>query len=274
MNNLIGDLHMHSNNSDGSLDVENLVFIAKSTGLDCVAITDHNFLNSRTELLELERKYGVKVIFAVEFSCFDYLRQRKVHVLCYNPIDEKVLMPVCEKATQIRIEVGLKKSEYVKKNFAVSQKLIDKHKSKSGCIYQQNLAHALLECGYTDAIYGKLYDSLSSKNLKIEVERDFDVRHVLRLIKKAGGKAVIAHPGVYDSFELIAELISEHLIDGLEVWHPKNSELQTKELLNCVEVNDLIATGGTDFHGLYSSHHFSRIGNFFTPDQYLKKLLN
>ena len=271
---MIGDLHMHSNTSDGSLDVEDLIFISKKTGLDYVAITDHNIFNSKFELFKLEKKYEIKIIFAAEFSCFDYARNRKVHVLCYNPVNEEILLPICEKSTKIRIEVGLKKAEYVKNNFFISQKLIEKYRSKSGCIYQQNLAHALLECGYTDSIYGDLYESLSSKNLKIEVEPDFDVRKVLGVIKKSGGKSVIAHPGVYDSFELINELVAENLIDGLEVWHPKNSELEVNKLLNLVQSYDLIATGGTDFHGFYSSRYFSRIGNFVTPDVYLKKLIS
>lgn len=271
---LVGDLHMHSNSSDGSLDVEELFFIAAKSGLGCLSVTDHNFLNSGVELLKIGEKYGLKFINGVELSCFDDYRNRKVHILCYCFVDYEILRPVCERANNIRIETGKKKAEYVKKNFIVPPSLIEKYKSKSGVIYQQNLVHALIDCGYCNSIYGEVYDSLSSKSLKIETENDLNVRDIINLIHKAGGKAVMAHPFVYDSFDLLNELVNEKLIDGVEVWHPKNSKQQRQLLLGLVEKNNLIATGGTDFHGFYSSSYLSRIGNFHTPEIYLKKLIN
>lgn len=271
---LIGDLHMHSNCSDGSLDVEELVFIAARSGLDCLSITDHNFLHSKVELSRLSVKYGIKILNGVELSCFDFKRNRKVHILCYGFENYGVLEPVCERATKIRVDVGNQKAEFVKKNFVVSQSLINKYRSKSGCIYQQNLVHALIDCGYCNSIYGELYDSLSSKKLNISVANDLEVREVLNLIHEAGGKAVMAHPFVYDSFDLLNDLIFEKLIDGVEVWHPKNSNQEQEALLKLVERNGLIATGGTDFHGFYSSCYLSRIGNFYTPEVYLNRLID
>lgn len=274
VNFLIGDLHIHSNNSDGSLDLEEIFYIASKRGIDYVSVTDHNFLNEKEILLKIGNKYGVGVVFGVEFSCFDFVRRRKVHVLCYNYCDDEILKPVCEHLTKIRIEVGNEKASFVMNNFPISKKLINKHKSKSGCIYQQNLVHALMESGYCNSIYGELYDGLSSKKLNIKVDDDFDVRYVLNLIRRAGGKAIVAHPDVYNSLDLIDELISEDLIDGIEIFHPRNSEETRKNLLKKVEEHCLIATGGTDFHGMYSSCYFSRIGSFFIPEFYLKKLLS
>lgn len=244
------------------------------TGLDAISITDHNFLNSRSEINNLSKKYSIKIIYGTEFSCYDFERDRKVHVLCYNAENESVLEPICNEATQKRIEIGNKKAEFIKNKFKVPQSLINKHKSYSGCIYDQNLTHALLECGFCDSIYGEVYKSISSENLNITTKKDCDVEKVINLIHQAGGKAVIAHPGVYDSFSLLENLICRKLIDGIEVWHPKNSAQETKFLLNLVEENNLIATGGTDFHGFYSSTYFNKIGNFTTPGEYLIKLLN
>ena len=270
---LVGDLHMHSNRSDGSLDLEKMFFIAAKSELDFLSITDHNFLSSSSELFELGKKYGIKPINGVELSCYDTERKRKVHILCYCFVDYEVLMPVCERAIKIRKEIGKIKAEYVAKHFIVPPSLIEKYKSKSGVIYQQNLVHALIDCGYCNSVYGELYDSLSSKNLKIETESDLDVKFVVNLIHKAGGKAVMAHPFVYDSIDLLNELIEEKLIDGIEVWHPKNSKQQQQILLSLVKKNDLIATGGTDFHGFYSSCYLVRIGDFCTPEAHLNKLL-
>ena len=102
---LVGDLHMHSNRSDGSLDLEKMFFIAAKSELDFLSITDHNFLSSSSELFELGKKYGIKPINGVELSCYDTERKRKVHILCYCFVDYEVLMPVCERAIKIRKEI-------------------------------------------------------------------------------------------------------------------------------------------------------------------------
>jgi predicted metal-dependent phosphoesterase TrpH len=75
----------------------------------------------------------------------------------------------------------------------------------------------------------------------------------IRLIKAAGGVAVIAHPlasqrGRTISMELFASLIAAGL-DGVEVDHRDHSDLEKSELLRLAIEHELIVTGSSDYHG-------------------------
>ena len=117
--------------------------------------------------------------------------------------------------------------------------------------------HALMDAGYALSIYGEEYDKLfgsgeHSCNVPIEYP---DVYEVLETVHSAGGIAVLAHPRVYDSFDLLDELLEQKRLDGIEVWHPRNQKGDSEHLLNLALEHNLIPTGGSDFHGclLYTS---------------------
>jgi predicted metal-dependent phosphoesterase TrpH len=75
----------------------------------------------------------------------------------------------------------------------------------------------------------------------------------IKLIKAAGGVAVIAHPlasqrGRTISMDLFESFISAGL-DGIEVDHRDHSESEKSELLRFAIENELIVTGSSDYHG-------------------------
>ena len=80
-----GDLHTHTNFSDGSSDIELLPLLARRAGLTSLAVSDHD-----TELcIQYAQQHpvdqGVRLIPAVEMTGFDTRRGRRVHMLCYCP---------------------------------------------------------------------------------------------------------------------------------------------------------------------------------------------
>jgi hypothetical protein len=75
----------------------------------------------------------------------------------------------------------------------------------------------------------------------------------IKLIKAAGGVAIIAHPlasqrGRTISMDLFESLIAAGL-DGIEVDHRDHSENEKSELLRFAIENELIVTGSSDYHG-------------------------
>lgn len=76
-----GDFHIHSTASDGSLNPRQIVRLAKSGGIDTIAITDHNSVDGVTEASEAGKEYGVSVIPAVELST--RFNNESIHVLGY-----------------------------------------------------------------------------------------------------------------------------------------------------------------------------------------------
>ncbi len=82
---MAGDLHTHTNFSDGSSDIETLPFLAARAGLTALAVSDHDTDLSIRWALEHPVAQGVRMIPAVELTCFDTRRGRRVHLLCYCP---------------------------------------------------------------------------------------------------------------------------------------------------------------------------------------------
>ena len=119
--------------------------------------------------------------------------------------------------------------------------------------------HALMEAGFTTGIYGPLYDKLfHPEQGSCYVETEYpDVYKVLNLIHSSGGIAVFAHPHIYNSFDLLQELCEKRLIDGIEVWHGKATQDDEAQLQEMCDTYHLIPTGGSDFHGMYSSRPVS-----------------
>lgn len=270
-----GDLHIHSRYSDGSLEFDEIANIAKNYSLDYISFTDHDCLHYFEQISAICNSYNIKAISGVELSCTDFSRGRRVHILCYNAQKPHILKPICDEVMKSRINAGNIMTEKVSKIYNILPEAIKKYASQSECIYKQHIMHALMDYGYTLKIYSELYDKLFGNNegscyVKVKY---IDVRDVLTAVHDACGKAIIAHPGVYDSFELLDELISEKSIDGIEVWHPKHSKKETEYLYDKAISNNLIATGGSDFHGIYNST-VSQIGKCFTPKEYIDMLLN
>ena len=78
-----------------------------------------------------------------------------------------------------------------------------------------------------------------------------EVTEIVPKIHEAGGLAVLAHPAVYDSYDVMEELLPLGL-DGVEVCHPRNHPDDPERLSGFCREHGLIMTGGTDFHGLYT----------------------
>ena len=270
-----GDLHLHSRYSDGSLDIEQIAYIASKSSLKYISITDHDCLDSWDSLNIISREYNINIIPGIELSCMDFKRNRKVHILCYAAENTAILKSICSYVTDSRISAGHKMVDIISQKYNIIPDLIKKYASSNGCIYKQHIMHALMQSGYSTSIYGNLYSHIFSKDTGccyIKVNH-LDVREAIHNAKKANGKIILAHPRFYDSFDLLDELIHENMIDGIEVWHPSSLKEDMEYLYNKVKLHNLIATGGSDFHGLYNANP-RYIGKFYTPDKYIKMLIN
>lgn len=269
-----GDLHVHTTLSDGSLGMEEVIAQAKRIGLDFISITDHDTMSSVSRAKVLGERYGVQTIPGVELTAWDKTRNRKVHILCYAPQKPDRLEGICRRCSEIRQSCAKETVENVLKLFHITAEDITKHLSGSKSIYKQHILHALIEYGYSTHFYGKLNDELFNEQTgSCIVEREYpDVNYVLELIHSARGAAVLAHPMVYDSVELIDDLASNGKLDGIEVYHYSADEEQQAMLLAKANEYDLIVTGGSDFHGLYNMRP-THLGMYTTDKENIDRIL-
>ncbi len=268
------DLHCHTRLSDGSLGIEDLIILASKMGIDTIAITDHDCLAATVRGKIIGQRHGVTVVPGVELSAFDTKRNRKVHLLCYLSENPDRLEGLCRRNSLARRKAGQLMVLKTAQKYPITPEFVLKCAAGSTNIYKQHILHALMESGFTTEIFGNMYEELfSSKNPdNISVTPKYpDVFEVLDAIHDSGGIAVLAHPGFYDSFELLDELI-EAGIDGVEVWHPENTPEETERLIKIAKAHSLLMTGGTDFHGMYGPR-ITKLGSYSTPDENLNALL-
>ncbi len=254
------------------MGIEELIAIAKRRGLTAISVTDHDTTAAGTRAVIIGRRQGLQVIHGVEFSTMDRQRGRKAHILCYQCDTTDRLEGMCRRIGASRKEAAMEMIRKVMRYYPITPELIVRCATGSTSIYKQHIMHALMDAGYTDAIFGDLYDKLFGAQGSARVEVEYpDTREVIELIHSAGGIAVLAHPVSYDSLDLMQEL-TDHGLDGIEVWHPSHSEDQQRELLAYAREHRLLTTGGTDFHGMYTRTP-RPIGSVTVEDTAVQELL-
>ena len=257
------------------MGIDNLIVLAKKLHIETVAITDHDCLAGNVRGKRIGEQHGIQVLPGVEISATDTARNMRAHLLCYLPDSPDRLEGLCRR----NLIESKKASQYMILKASVGYPLtpdfIIKCAAGSTGVYKQHIMHAMLESGLTDRIYGDLYKELfsaeSEKNILREAKYP-DVFEVLEAIHDAGGIAVLAHPALYGNMELLPELVEKEL-DGIEVWHPSADEETVEQLRAFAETNDLLMTGGSDFHGMYGVGNIT-LGACITPEEHLNALLN
>ena len=268
------DLHCHSVYSDGSENVENIIMQARALGIDYLALTDHDTLAGIEPAKREANRCGINLIPAVECSCLDKERGRSVHVLCYNPKDPMTLQRFLNVTLQSRYNQKLKIIEKVREKYPVELDEVLALKGLSQSIYECHIMQVLAKKGYTNTVCGIMMRELLSSKGSCYVKTDYaDVRETVRVIRDCGGVVVLAHPQEYDSFDLFRELTNKGLIDGVEVFHPRNSIGFRQQLLEIAIDKDLIITGGSDFHGSFSFNPHP-LGYCTTDIHSLNRILN
>ena len=258
---MAADLHCHTKLSDGSVGIEDLIVIAQKSGIDTLAITDHDCLAGVVRGQVIGKRYGINIVSGVEISAFDEIAGKKVHIISYLADAPDRLERICKKTSVARKRAGQIMMLKVAARFPVTSEFIISHASGSTNLYKQHIMHALMDAGYTDEIFGDLYYQLYPS-----------VKEVIDEIHGAGGIAVLAHPGKFNNRDEIEDYV-ELGLDGVEVWSPENSDELTEELIALCKKKKLLQTGGSDFHGTYGRQSVT-VGAYSTPQEHLDKLMS
>lgn len=257
------------------MGIDDIIILAKKSGVTTLAVTDHDCLAGTVRAKIIGERYGVTVIPAVELTCTDKKRGDKAHLLCYFPDFPDRLEGLCKRNSLIRKSAGKVMAVKVTQKFPITTDFIVKCATGSTNIYKQHIMQALLESGYTTTIFGELFNSLFKKGGDncVLVEATYpSPEETLEAIHEAGGIAVLAHPGFYNNFELLDELIPLGL-DGVEVWHPENTPQQQEYLKKKAKKHKLVMTGGSDFHGGYNAYPV-RLGQYGPDEEALAGLIS
>lgn len=239
------DLHIHSNHSDGVLTPEAIMKIASERKLSAISITDHDNFSGSLEAKTLEKKYGVEVVTGIEFSCSSGTED--IHILGYfdraktNSIEE-----ILKDLRKHRLERAYEMAEKFKAS-GIDLDFEDIFNS-SVSVGRPHFARALVSKGYSGDTKEAFAKYLHTESPYYVPKKKLTCFECNDLIHAHKGLSVIAHPAVIKAKYMIGDLIREK-IDGLEVYHPLNTQKDRIEYYNLCKENKLLLTGGSDFHG-------------------------
>ena len=169
------DLHVHTEMSDGSFTVEEVIKLAKEKGLTHIAITNHDTVKGLKEAIEIGEKYGVNVIPGIEISAYDYKRNRKVHLLGYGiDLEGKNIKKLCDRLLKDRNEMTLSQVKIISDlGYDISLEEVKAYSKNSGVAYKQHIMQVLINKGYIQEIYSPLYKELFRNGGPCEMEIEF-----------------------------------------------------------------------------------------------------
>ena len=252
------DLHSHSTISDGLLSPSDLVRRAADQGVKVLALTDHDDVAGLDEARATAAEAGIALVNGVEISVT--WNKRGVHVVglridpSYGPLRDglaAVRASRGERAARIAAELE-------KAGIAGSLEGAYAHAANPNLISRSHFARFLVEKGIvkdTRTVFKKYL----VKGKPGYVEHCWaDFAEAIGWIRASGGIAVLAHPGRYDLgrtnlISLIADF-KEAGGEAIEVVTGSHTAEQFIQFANYAREFDLLASTGSDFHGVGESY--------------------
>ena len=262
------DLHVHTNESDGTCSPEKLVKEAMRAGLYAVGIVDHDTVNALAPAMAAAKSSGLEIIPGIELtSQYD---GQEIHILGYfiDYRDERLL----EKLVLVRQD----RVERVKKivdNLREMGLNLDPQAvfdiSGNATVGRMHVARALVKEGLVSSTNEVFQKYIGDKSPAYVLGFKFSPAEAIKLIKDSGGVAVLAHPYVIHNDSLIPQFAKEGLM-GLEAYYPEHSQSMINFYLGLAKDLGLLVTGGSDFHG--SAKPGVKFGKVKIPWELVEKL--
>jgi hypothetical protein len=244
------DLHIHTTASDGRLTPEEVVRIAAKQGLSVISITDHDSLAGiEPAILAAESVPSLRVIPGLEINTDT--PNDEVHILGYF-IDyrNKGLNQTLERLRDSREARALKivaKLGELGIDIAWHRVL---ELARGGSVGRPHIAQAILERGYIPSFQEAFIKYIGRQGPAYVKREMLSPQEAAKLVVKAGGLPVLAHPANIDYLEeLLVELKQAGLV-GLEAYYDGYHRKMIDGLVSLAAKHGLITSGGSDFHGL------------------------
>jgi len=274
------DLHLHSTNSDGSETPEELVHRGRQAGLKAMALTDHDNMGGVEDFLAACRVCGMTGIAGVEISAAVEEGHGTLHILGYGLQPRHPL--VIENLGRVLDGRAWRNEQILEKLNGLGMELEwDEVLACAGedIVGRVHFAQALIDRNYVSSV-PEAFEKYLAKGRPAYVDRyRLYPAEGIRMIREAGGVAVIAHPFTWELDEAALEAGLRELkaagLMGIEAVYSEYNPEQTVTLLRLAKKLDLLTTGGSDYHGLAKPDIAlgKGFGALCVPDSYLPPLL-
>jgi predicted metal-dependent phosphoesterase TrpH len=259
------DLHTHSNTSDGSLSPAELIRTAVAGGLSALALTDHETIDGLGEAEAEARIQGIRFIPGIELE----ISWRSGAQAAAAPSGDFHLLGLGIRSPGLAFLSAIAELSRLRelRNREILGRINEmgleaeygdiRALSGGGSIGRPHFAAFLVKRGIVRNTE-QAFTRYLARGKPLYVSKDgLDFDEALRLIKEAGGIAVLAHPmSLYIAWGRLPDFIRELAgrgLDGIEAWHPTAKPHACKRLEELGRDLGLSITEGSDFHGEFRS---------------------
>jgi hypothetical protein len=245
------DFHCHSDHSDGTNSVAGIIEESVESRIAALSITDHDTLAGQVEAGELSSQMGIRYVRGVEISC-DF--HETLDILGYGMISSAASIE--NQLKEIRLKRDLRNTRILSMLRSLGVQITDEELEYSfpgESLGRPHIANLIVKKGYADSIE-EAFSRFIGREGRAYVEKEkLSIRAAIELILSAEGIPVLAHPLSMmldhdQTVEMIRTMKSCGL-KGIEVFY-KTYDIETRsELLEISKKLDLLATGGSDYHG-------------------------
>ena len=260
------DLHIHSLYSDGSHSPADIVRIARASSVELISICDHNEIRDTLECQPLALAAGLKYIPGVEIDAIH--NGADIHILCYGAdFTDAALLGRIHHARRALDDMSTDLLDRMLKDYPRLSRedyAAFRHDSAKG---GWKMLQYLAARGVTPDLKSgfPFYDRY---NVTYAAAGFDSAETIIAAIHAAGGKAVLAHPGVVfptgrlTQFEACVQEAMDLGLDGVECYYVRHSAGITRSCLDICRQRGALITAGSDCHGAFNHNE---IGQTRTP---------
>lgn len=259
------DLHTHTKYSDGTDSIEEYLKKAQKQKLSYISITDHNTCKAYEELEKINIKewYSGDIITGVELNT--KVLGIPIEILGYK-IDTKIMQKQIDENyitnnQRCILEVKRLQERCNQAGIVLPKDFFEKYDCS---MWPSKYLHKIItkneqnrkmieEDAWNDSnIFYRKYMSNPKTIFYINMDDILpSFEKASEMIKEAGGLVFLPHIFEYrDNADRILKYILEYYkIDGIECYYTTFTQEQTIMLLNICKEENLLISGGSDYHG-------------------------
>ena len=266
------DLHVHSINSDGTETVEAILESAVELQLEAICISDHEYLTKVPKHNEIEIIQGAEI--SVSWDLLD--KKNKfggTHLLVYFLKEDS---PLNKKLRELRLN-KIERNYSILDNLKEFEIFIEKEEIdelETKVPGRPHIAELMVKKNYVSNLSEAFTEYLGNGKIDNIDNHQLDITEIVNLVKSSKSLVFLAHPHTLMSNQLYSKSdnwinneFHEYIdslkgigIDGIEVYYPGYTHNTINTLLNICENQELLISGGSDFHGHRKPNNLLGIG--------------
>ena len=263
------DLHLHTHHSDGTFPPQEVVRRAKSLGLTTISVTDHDTVAALPAARAAAGK-ELEILAGVELTAISH--GRELHILGYGFREEDpALRGYLEQAqSRRRGRIQLMIDQLKERGIEVTLQEVERVAGEGNSVGRPHLAEVMVKKRAVHSL-NEAFDRYIGDHAPCFVKQAvLTAAGAARLIREAGGVAVLAHPHRMVEDHWIPDLAAAG-IEGIEVYHSDHDPSVTEHYRRIAQEQGLLMTGGSDCHGFRRAQG-PLIGTVKVPDSCLENL--